>query len=161
MVNYLVARLLRVLLVLFCVASFACLPQHLMAQGETTSAIVGTVIDPSGAAIAGATLTITGAETGSKRDATTDAAGRFSFLQLKPGSYSVRVEAEGFEPQTNESVSSGLGQRQTVNFTLHLAAAKGMVTVTGEAPLVNPENPNTSTTLNALALENLPTPAAT
>jgi Carboxypeptidase regulatory-like domain len=129
-----------------------------MAQGETTSAIVGTVVDPSGAAIAGATVTIVGTETGSHRSAKTDDAGRFNFPQLKPGLYSVKAEVEGFEPQINESVSSGLGQRQTVNFMLKLASAKGEVTVTGEAPLVNPENPNTSTTLNARALENLPNP---
>ncbi len=129
-----------------------------MAQGETTSAIVGTVSDPSEAAIAGAAVTIVGTETGSKRSAKTDDAGRFNFPQLKPGSYSVKAEAEGFEPQTNESVTAGLGQRQTVNFMLKLAAAKGEVTVTGQAPLVNPENPNTSTTLNAQALENLPNP---
>ncbi len=55
--------------------------------------------------------------------------------------YSVKAEAEGFEPQTNQSVSAGLGQRQTVTFMLQLAAAKGEVTVTGEAPLVNPEQP--------------------
>ncbi|HZL57539.1 MAG TPA: carboxypeptidase-like regulatory domain-containing protein [Bryobacteraceae bacterium] len=128
------------------------------AQGETTSAIVGTVIDPSEAALPGATVTITGTETGSKRSAKTDDAGRFDFPQLKPGSYSVSVEAEGFEPQINKSVSSGLGQRQTVAFMLQLAAAKGEVTVRSEAPLVSPENPNTSTTLNAAALENLPNP---
>jgi hypothetical protein len=129
-----------------------------MAQGETTSAIGGTVTDPSGAAIVGATVTIVGADTGSKRSAGTDDAGRFNFPQLKPGVYSVEAEAAGFGPQTNESVSAGLGQRQTVTFTLQLAAAKGQATVTGQAPLVNPGNPNTSTTLNAVALENLPNP---
>jgi hypothetical protein len=46
----------------------------------------------------------------------------------------------------------------TVNFTLTLAAAKEALTVSGEAPLVNPDNPNTATTLNAPALENLPNP---
>jgi hypothetical protein len=143
---------------LACLAFLTCFPQWLPAQGETTSAIVGTVADPSGAAVAGATVTIVGTETGSKRSAKTDDAGRFNFPQLKPGSYSVKAEAEGFEPQTNESVTAGLGQRQTVSFMLKLAAAKGEVTVTGKAPLVNPENPNTSTTLNAQALENLPNP---
>ena len=148
----------RILSLLACLASFACFPEFLLAQGETTSAIVGTVVDPSGAAIAGATVTIVGTETGSHRSAKTDDAGRFNFPQLKPGLYSVKAEVEGFEPQINESVSSGLGQRQTVTFMLKLASAKGEVTVTGEAPLVNPENPNTSTTLNARALENLPNP---
>jgi hypothetical protein len=129
-----------------------------MAQGETTSAIVGTVVDPSGAAIAGATVTIIRTETGSKRGAKTDAAGRFNFPQLQPGSYSVKADAEGFEPQIDASVFSGLGQKQAVSFTLQLPSAKGEVTVTGDAPLVNPGNPNTSTTLNARALENLPNP---
>lgn len=131
---------------------------QLYAQGETTSAIVGIVVDPSGAAVPQAKVTVISTENGMKRNAMTDEAGRFAFPQLKPGSYAVKAEMEGFEPQTNESVSAGLGQKQTVNFTLKLAAAKGEVTVIGDAPLVNPENPNTSTTLNARALENLPNP---
>ena len=148
----------RTILFIACLAAFACSPERLLAQGETTSAIVGTVLDPSGAALPGATVTAISAETGSKRSARTDNAGRFSFPQLKPGTYSVKVEAAGFEPQTNASVLAGLGQRQTVTFTLQLLAAKGEVTVSTEAPLVNPENPNTATTLNAPALESLPNP---
>src|SRR5207248_7742976 len=149
---------MRVGLLIACLAFFILSPCSLQAQGETTSAIVGTVVDPSRAALPGAAVTIVNTETGSKRTAITDDAGRFSFPQLKPGSYTVKVKAEGFETQNNPSVFSGLGQKQTVNFTLKLAAAKGEVTVTGEAPLVNPENPNTATTLNAHALENLPNP---
>jgi hypothetical protein len=150
--------MMRTTLVIACLASFACSPERLLAQGETTSAIVGTVLDPSGAALPRATVTVINAETGSKRSAMTDDASRFSFPQLKPGSYSIKVEAAGFEPQTNASVFAGLGQKQTVNFTLQLVAAKGEVTVSAEAPLVNPENPNTATTLNAPALERLPNP---
>ena len=90
--------------------------------------------------------------------APTDGTGRFNFPQLKPGTYSVRVEAPGFEPQQNENVVAGLGQKQTVDFTLKLAQSNQTIEVTGEAPLLNPENANTSTTLNARALENLPNP---
>lgn len=143
-----------------CLALLGSFPGRLLAQGETTSAIVGAVVDPSGAAVGGASVTVISTETTAKRTAMTDDAGRFSFPQLKPGSYTVRVEAAGFEPQTVSSVSSGLGQKQTVNFTLKLPAAKGEVTVSGAAPLVNPDNPNTSTTLNAPTLENLPNPGA-
>jgi Carboxypeptidase regulatory-like domain len=139
-------------------AFFGSFTQRLLAQGETTSAIVGAVVDPSGAAVAGAAVIVISIETGAKRDAITDDAGRFNFPQLKPGSYTVSVEVAGFEAQTVSRVSSGLGQKQTVNFTLKLPTAKGEVTVSGEAPLVNSENPNTSTTLNAPALENLPNP---
>ena len=68
------------------------------------------------------------------------------------------MEAEGFEPQQNDNVFSGLGQKQTVDFTLKVAQSKQTVEVSGEALLINPENANTSTNLNAPALENLPNP---
>ena len=134
------------------------LPQVAFSQGETTSAIVGQVSDASGAAVPGATVTITNKETGLKRSAKTDDSGRFNFPQLKPGTYSVKVEAEGFEPQQNDAVSSALGQKQTVDFTLKIAQSKQTVEVSSEAPILNPENANTSTTLNAHALEDLPNP---
>ena len=139
-------------------AALACFPGRLPAQGETTSAIVGTVTDPDGGAVAGAAITIVSRETGAARAAATDAAGRFSFPQLKPGMYAVRAQAAGFAPQTSRAVFAGLGQKQTVNFVLQLAAAKAEVTVTSAPALVNPENPNTATTLSAPALENLPNP---
>ena len=148
----------RTLFVASWLVSQACFLPRLFGQGETTSAIVGTVVDPSGGAVAGAAITALSAETGSKRSAVTGADGRFSFPQLKPGPYAVEAEAPGFEQQSADSVFAGLGQKQTVNFTLKLAAAKGTVTVTGEEPMVNVENPNTATTLRAAALENLPNP---
>src|SRR6202453_2995483 len=133
-------------------------PTVTLAQGETTSAIVGQVTDATNAAIPGATVTITNRETALQRGARTDEEGRFNFPQLKPGTYSVRVEAVGFEPQHNDNVVSGLGQKQTVNFTLKVAQSNQTVEVSSTAPLINPENPNTSTNLNAPALENLPNP---
>jgi len=133
-------------------------PQIALGQGETTSAIVGQVTDATNAAIPGATVTITNRETSLQRTAKTDDEGRFNFPQLTPGNYSVKVEAEGFDPQLYDNVFSGLGQRQTVNFKLTVAQSNQTVEVGGAAPLINPENPNTSTNLNAVALENLPNP---
>jgi len=143
---------------LACLGTWGSFPDRLHAQGETTSSIVGTVGDRSGGAIAAATVTIVNAETGAKRSEKTDGAGRFNFPQLKPGSYTVTAVAEGFAAQTQNSVFSGLGQKQAVSFVLSVAAQKGDIVVTGEAPLVNLENPNTATTLNARALEDLPNP---
>src|SRR5258707_9327640 len=74
------------------------------AQGETTSAILGQVNDPTHAAVPGATVTITNQEIGLKRIAKTDDTGHFNFPQLKPGTYTVRVEAAGFASQQNDSV---------------------------------------------------------
>ena len=143
----------------FLVLTVACiLPTKALAQGETTSAIVGQVRDTTDAVVPGATVTITNHETGLKRNARTDGAGRFNFPQLKPGTYSVRVEAQGFDPGENDNVISGLGQKQSVDFTLKVARSSEAVEVSSEAPIINPENANTSTTLSAPALEDLPNP---
>ena len=133
-------------------------PVKLFGQGETTSAIVGQVTDSTNAVLPGATVTITNRDTGLRRSAKTDDAGRFNFPQLKPGTYSVKAEAQGFEPQQNDAVFSGLGQKQTVNFTLAVARSSQTVEVNSEAPIINPGNANTSTTLDSPALENLPNP---
>ncbi len=127
-------------------------------QGETTSAIVGSVVDPAGAPISGAIVTVTNVENGLRRSVQTGDDGRFSFPQLQPGRYSVKAEADRFEPQQNNSVSAQLGQKQTVDFKLNIASASATVLVQDQAPLINPDNPNTSTTLGARALEDLPNP---
>jgi hypothetical protein len=133
-------------------------PEIGFSQGETTSAIIGQVSDASGAAVPGATVTIRNIETGLRRIAATDDSGRFNFTQLKPGTYMVRVESQGFDPQQNEAVTAGLGQKQTVDFILKIAQARENIEVSGEAVILNSENANTSTTLSAPALENLPNP---
>jgi len=145
-------------LTLLAITSVLLVPADLWAQGETTSAILGQVTDSSNAVVPTATVTVINRETGLKRSARTDDAGRFNFPQLKPGSYTVRVEAQGFEPQQADNVVSGLGQKQTVNITLRVAQAKQTVEVTSEAAIINTSNANTSTTLSAPALENLPNP---
>ena len=143
--------LLLVSVALFC-------PSKALPQGETTSAIIGQVSDASGAPVPNAKVTVTNKDTGLRRSASTDDSGRFNFPQLKPGPYSVKVEAEGFEPQQNDAVSSTLGQKQTVDFRLKIAQSNQTVTISSQAPILNLENANTSTTLNAHALEDLPNP---
>jgi len=139
-------------------AAIILLPAGAWAQGETTSALLGQVTDSTNAAVAGATVTVSNRATGLRRSARTDDAGRFDFPQLQPGTYTVRAEAQGFEPRQSENVPAALGQKQTVNLTLKVAQSKESVEVSSEAPIINPGNANISTTLNATALENLPNP---
>jgi hypothetical protein len=131
---------------------------QVLGQGETTSAIQGQATDATGAVVAGAIVTITGLDTGSKRSLKTDENGRFNFPQLKPGAYRVEIEAQGFEPQIANNIFSGLGQKQTVNFILKVAHSNQTVEVNSQAPIINPSNANTSATLAAPALEDLPNP---
>jgi hypothetical protein len=145
-------------ILVFLVSIHFLLPEATFSQGETTSAIIGQVSDASGAAVPGATVTATNKETGLRRSASTDDSGRFNFPQLKPGTYSVKVEAEGFETQQNDAVSSALGHKQTVDFRLKIAQSNETVEISSETPILNPENASTSTSLNARAMENLPNP---
>jgi hypothetical protein len=148
----------KLFLILGMASALVAWPALSRAQGETTSAILGEITDTSNAALAGATVTITNRDTGLKRNAQTDEAGRFNFPQLLPAVYTVQASAPGFEPQQLQNVVAGLGQKQTVTLVLRVAQAKESVEVSAEASILNPSNANTSTTLNAAALENLPNP---
>jgi hypothetical protein len=143
-----------ILLAVFCLKS----PQTIFAQGETTSAIAGLVADESGSGIPEATVTLMSEENGQTRNLKTDDAGRFAFPQLKPGTYAVAVSAAQFQSQRQSAVTAALGRTQTVNFTLRIQSIRQDVTVTSEAAPLNTQNPNTSTTLSARALEDLPNP---
>ena len=142
-------------------AALLLLPPPATPQGETTSAITGRVADPSGAALPGATVHLTGAGTGIQRTAQTGDSGRFTFAQLKPGAYAVEASAPGFNPQRQPSITAAVGQTQTVDFVLPLsAAAHQNIVVTTEAPLINTDNANTATTLGAQSIANLPNPGS-
>jgi hypothetical protein len=136
------------------------LPRPVLAQGETTSAISGLVADESGAGIPEADVSVIGEETGQRRALKTDEAGRFTFPQLKPGIYTVEASAPQFQAQRKSAVTAALGRTQVVNFNLGIQAIRGDVTVSAESEPLNTENPNTSTTLNARALEDLPNPGS-
>jgi len=99
------------------------------AQEAASSAIVGQVTDTTGAVVPGATVTVARRDTGFERSAQPDNAGRFNFLQLRPGAYSLKVEAQGFELQLKENVAVETGRQQTVNFALKVAQASQTVTV--------------------------------
>src|SRR5579862_924872 len=140
---------------------FVLLPGVAMPQGETTSAIGGRVLDQTGAAVPGAAIAVSGVDTGVKRSAHADDSGRFVFPQLKPGAYAMDAEAPGFEDQRKPSISAAVGQSVTIEFVLTVAAAtREDIVVSAEAPLINTDNPNTTTTLGAEAIEDLPNPGS-
>ncbi len=67
------------------------------AWGQATTSLRGTITDPSGAAVAGATVTITGEESKVERTASTGPAGEYQFLFLPPGTYTLTASASGFQ----------------------------------------------------------------
>ncbi len=106
-----------------------------MAQG-TTSRITGTVRDQSGAAIAGAKVTVTNEGTGLAFDATTGDAGTYVVDSLQVGSYSIRVEAPNFKPFLSKNNALSIGQPTTVNASLEVGGSTDVVEVTDTAERV-------------------------
>jgi hypothetical protein len=129
-----------------------------MAQSGTSSAITGIIVDSSRAVIAGAVVTVWEVNTGAKRTALSDTSGRFLFSQLNPGTYQVEVVATSFASQKSASISVAVGQIAAANFTLSLAGTSQSIQVDAESGLMSLENANTSTTLDAKTIKNLPNP---
>jgi hypothetical protein len=106
----------------------------LRAYSQTTSTtILGTVTDTSGAAIAGAKVTTTNVNTGIKREDKTSEAGDYSFPLLDVGQYSVTVEAKGFKTETQTGIELQINQKARVDFRgLQIGSQSETVTITGE-----------------------------
>jgi Carboxypeptidase regulatory-like domain len=131
---------------------------NIWAQSGTSSALAGSVLDPSGAVISNAQIKATDVNTGSVREVQTNLEGRFLFSQINPGTYQVEVHAQGFGPGRSQPTIVPVGQTAQVNFSLSPAATSQSVEVTEQSALMSLENPNTSTTLDAKTIKSLPNP---
>jgi carboxypeptidase family protein len=103
------------------------------------SAITGIVVDQAGAAVPGAMLTITAAETNLRRMTLTSEDGTYVVPGLVPGSYTVRVELNGFRPLTREGILLATGETLRFDLRLELGAVTEAITVTAGAPLLRSE----------------------
>ena len=98
-----------------------------VAQVET-STVTGTVNDPSGAAVVGATVTLTNVHTGLVLSAATNSSGIYLFTLLQPGDYSVTAQQSGFE-HTDTKLSLGVSQTYQVNLSLKVGQSSQTVDV--------------------------------
>src|SRR5436853_2118124 len=90
---------------LFLLISVLVLAAFTAAAQETTGSLRGTVVDPNGAVVAGANVTLTNTATGSSQTKQTSGDGNFAFDKLAPGDYTVAVEATGFKRSLSKGVS--------------------------------------------------------
>jgi len=123
---------------------------------ETTAGIRGTVKDPSGAVIAGASVTVTGPVLIGKKTTTTDSAGVFHIDQLPPGAYTVVTSATGFSAETVRDLRLETGALPSLNFTLKVGQAEQTVDVSAEAAMVDVTQSKVAVTITQDVLENVP-----
>jgi Carboxypeptidase regulatory-like domain len=132
---------------------FISIPSY--SQGNT-GRILGTVTDPSGGTIPGATVTVTDVQRGLTRTLITDAAGAYAAPNLLPGNYAVRAEAKGFSPLERKGLSLEVGKDVRVDLTLQPGGLTQVVTVTEAAPLVETTNATLGGTLSNQTINELP-----
>src|SRR5258708_749672 len=134
------------MVVLVFLLSAFCLVPVVMGQSATAT-LSGTVADQNGAVIPGAFVTAVNTATTLERQATTDSNGSYTFPLLPPGTYIVRVQAQGFTPVENRNVVLNVGDQKALRIELKAGDINATVQVINEAPLIN-ESPAVGTVID-------------
>ncbi|HTP43176.1 MAG TPA: carboxypeptidase regulatory-like domain-containing protein [Candidatus Acidoferrum sp.] len=129
-----------------CLIAWAGLALASAAWGQTNGEIRGSVTDPSGAVVPGATLTAAQEGTAATRSATSSSDGTFDIPELPVGTYSLTTEAQGFKKYVTKDIVVSIGHVQLVNVTLQVGGTSDTVTVEANAVQVE----TTSTQLGAV-----------
>ena len=147
----------RISAVLFYACALAMFATTSFAQG-TTGQLTGTVVDPNGAVVQGATVTVRNRDTGLERQATTNDDGTFSVQLLPPGLYRVTASGSGFSEAVVEEVRVQITETATVNISLAVAGGSSIVTVTADPPTVQLESSQVGRVIDERAISQLPLP---
>jgi hypothetical protein len=150
-------RLQSVGLTILCVTllTLLCGANRAWAQ-DVTATITGTVTDPSGAAVIGATATVKSVERGVTYTAASNEAGLYRVSQLPVGNYELRVEKEGFQTSLYPAFTLVLNQVARIDVALKVGQVTQTVEVTGAAPVLKTESTQVDTIINSSTNDNLP-----
>ncbi|MGB9147722.1 MAG: TonB-dependent receptor, partial [Acidobacteriaceae bacterium] len=146
---------LRAVLVLCLLAVLAIASRPLLAQIDTGS-ITGTVLDPSGAVVAGAKITLTNVATGVKAQTSSTSTGNYVFSGLIPGTYAIEAESGGFENYVVHGIVVHLQQVVTLDIGMKTGSVQQQVTVTAAAPLLQAQNAAVGQTIDTQTVNDLP-----
>ncbi len=127
-----------------------------LAQSASTGALQGTVTDPSGGVISGATVTATNLATGQSRSATTDGNGSYRFSLLPPGNYDVKFSASGFKTAEVPSVTVNVTETPVLNRSLEIGAQTQQVTVESTVETIQTQNATVGGLVSGQTVTDLP-----
>ncbi len=128
------------------------------AQGlAQESTVVGTVTDPSGAAVPNATITITNNDTGVARTLPTSSDGQYVAPDLHLGHYTIRATATGFKVAEQQNVTLNVGDRLRIDFKLQVGSAQEQVTVEANAVAVQTDSGEVSNVITGQQITQLAT----
>lgn len=124
-------------------------------SGSTAASLTGAAKDQTGAIIPGVTITAKNTDTGLARTVTTNDDGAYVIAVLPPGTYEVTAEFTGFAPQTRR-VTLTVGQTAALEIILSPTGLTESIEVLGDAPLIEPNRTQSSTTIDQRRIDNLP-----
>jgi hypothetical protein len=121
------------------------------------ASIHGVVTDPDGAAVSGATLTLTNLDTNQKLTATSDDNGIYNFNALPPSRYSLTVEKAAFKKKVLDNVGLIAEQANALNIQLEIGEVTQCITVSGDSiPLIDAETASVSGTVSSNQIQHMP-----
>jgi hypothetical protein len=123
---------------------------------STAGRVRGTITDPSGAAIAGATVTLISEGRGTSRDANSGANGEYMFLEVPVGHYEVDITAQGFKKYVRKGITLDLNQVINVDVTLQVGGATETVEVSGEPPVIDTTTTQLGAVMTSQSVRELP-----
>src|SRR5258707_5450821 len=123
---------------------------------EITGSIRGTIVDPSGATISGASVTATQIETGLQRKTTTDSDGTYIILALPVGHYRVEAQAAGFPELSRDRITLDVNQKANVSFGLVVGGESYKVEVNSDASVIETTATSTSKLLQEREILDFP-----
>src|SRR5712692_7228261 len=137
------------------VTCFLLFPIGAFAQSDRGT-ITGTVSDPAGAIVPGATVVARNMETAAPYQTTTTSTGNYTLSQLPAGIYDLSVEVTGFNKFVQQGIRVFVARTERVDVTLQVGGTTESVTVTADASLLKTENAEQSTTIGKEKLDELP-----
>ena len=146
---------LKRLLALYLLAVLVLTSTALAQTQITTGVIQGTVLDESGAVVPTANVEVKNADTNFSKSLTTDSDGRFVFLQLQPGRYSLTISKQGFATLTQENLELTVGQAISLTPRMKVSRLEEHITITA-APTIDTVKTESSSTLNEVAVSKTP-----
>jgi hypothetical protein len=141
------------LLVVVCVLALTISPAM---HGQAVGSFSGNVLDKSGLAIPGATITVSSQGTGQARGGKSDNAGHYLIPLLPVGTYNVRVDAAGFQSAESKDLRLQVDEARELDFSLVPATVVKTVVVSGEAVAVETTNPSLGQVITSQQVEDLP-----
>jgi hypothetical protein len=126
------------------------------AEAQGDARFSGTVLDPSGAVVANATVVVKNERTGATRTATTDAGGRYAVTGLTPSMYTISVKAGDFAPLEYTGMQLAAAQEFALDLTLQAAGVTETVTVVGTASALDLSSARIGVNVSEREVQNLP-----